>query len=170
LARIYTRTGDDGTTGLIGGKRVSKESPVIEAGGSLDEVNAILGVVRSHPLPAHVDEVLQTIQENLFTIGAELATPEESERRSKFLGDEDVLKLESEIDAFENGLSPLKQFIMPGGTIPGAELHVARAVARRAERQCVSLSRCQKINPRILCYLNRLSDLLFVLARCVNGH
>jgi cob(I)alamin adenosyltransferase len=170
LARIYTRTGDDGTTGLIGGKRVSKEAPVIEAGGSLDEVNAILGVVRSHPLPDHVERVLQTIQETLFTIGAELATPEEAERRGKLLSDEDVLKLESEIDAFEGRLQPLKQFVLPGGTVAGAELHLARAVARRAERQCVSLSRIQQINPRILCYLNRLSDLLFVLARCVNEH
>jgi len=168
LARIYTRTGDDGTTGLIGGKRVSKDSPRIEACGSLDEVNALLGVVRSHALPDRVDKILSIIQEHLFTIGAELATPEGTERKGKELGDEEVRKLESEIDIFEEGLQPLKQFILPGGAPAGGELHLARAVARRAERHCVSLSRFEKINPRILSYLNRLSDLLFVLARYVN--
>jgi cob(I)alamin adenosyltransferase len=168
LTRIYTRTGDDGTTGLIGGKRVSKNSPWIEACGSLDELNALLGVVRSHALPDRVDEVLHLVQDHIFTIGAELATPEGIERSSKGLGDEEVRRLEDEIDALEDSLQPLQRFLLPGGTIAGAELHLARAVARRAERHCVSLSKLEKIPPQILRYLNRLSDLCFVLARFVN--
>jgi cob(I)alamin adenosyltransferase len=168
LARIYTRTGDNGTTGLIGGKRVSKDSPSIEACGSLDELNALLGIVRSHALPDGIDGILQRIQDRLFTIGAELATPEGVEPRKKGLGDEEVRILESQIDEFENKLPPLRQFILPGGMGAAAELHLARAVARRAERHCVSLSRLDKINPQILRYLNRLSDLCFVLARYVN--
>jgi cob(I)alamin adenosyltransferase len=168
LARIYTRTGDDGTTGLIGGKRVSKDSPPIEACGSLDELNALLGVVRSQTLPDGVDKLLQLVQEHLFTIGAELATPEGSERRGKEISDIEVQRLESEIDSLEGSIPPLRNFILPGGASAGAKLHLARAVARRAERQCVSLSRFDKVNPQILRYLNRLSDLLFVLARHVN--
>ncbi len=168
LTRIYTRTGDDGTTGLIGGERVPKDSPFIEACGSVDELNALLGLVRSHPLPDRVDKVLQRVQDRLFTIGAEFATPEGVEPKSRGLDDEEVRSLESEIDAFEEDLQPLKQFILPGGATAGAELHLARAVARRAERRCVSLSRLQQINPQILRYLNRLSDLCFVLARYVN--
>jgi len=168
LARIYTRTGDDGTTGLIGGKRVSKDSPRIEACGSLDELNALLGVVRSHTLPDRVDRELQLIQNDLFTIGAELATPQGVERIDRHIRNEDVQRLEERIDSFEEGLKPLKQFILPGGAGAGAILHLARAVARRAERDCVALSRLEKINPGILSYLNRLSDLCFVLARYVN--
>jgi cob(I)alamin adenosyltransferase len=168
VARIYTRTGDDGTTGLIGGRRVSKDSPCIEACGSLDELNAVLGVVRSHALPHEVDGILRLVQDRLFTIGAELATPEGVERRSEGLGNEEVRNLEKEIDAFEDRLQPLEQFILPGGAAAGAALHLARAVARRAERQCVSLSRLEKVNPQILRYLNRLSDLCFVLARYIN--
>jgi cob(I)alamin adenosyltransferase len=168
LARIYTRTGDDGTTGLIGGKRVSKDSRHIEACGSLDELNALLGVVRSRALPDRVDTVLGRIQDDLFTIGAALATPEGAKQRSTGLGDEKVRDLENEIDAFENSLPPLKQFILPGGKGAGAKLHLARAVARRAERHCVSLSRHAQVAPGILRYLNRLSDLCFVLARYVN--
>ena len=168
MARIYTRTGDDGTTGRIGGKRVSKDSPSVEACGSLDELNAVLGVVRSHALPDSVDKILQLVQDHLFTIGAELATPEGAERRSKELGDEEIRLLENEIDALEDSLPALREFVLPGGVVAGAELHFARAVARRAERHCVSLTRLEKINPKILCYLNRLSDLCFVLARYVN--
>jgi cob(I)alamin adenosyltransferase len=168
VARIYTRTGDDGTTGLIGGKRVSKDSPRIEACGSLDELNALLGIVRSHALPHRVDQVLLRVQDCLFTIGAELATPEGVERRNPEFGDEEVRGLENEIDALEDSLQPLRQFILPGGARAGAELHLARAVARRAERHCVYLSRLEKVSPNILRYLNRLSDLCFVLARHIN--
>jgi cob(I)alamin adenosyltransferase len=168
VARIYTRTGDDGTTGLIGGKRVSKDSPMIEACGSLDELNALIGIVRSNALPAGVDKLLQLVQNDLFVIGAEIATPEGTARKSAGIGDEEVKRLELEIDALENDLTPLKQFILPGGTRAAAELHLVRAVARRAERQCVTLSRLEKAAPQILCYLNRLSDLCFVLARHAN--
>jgi cob(I)alamin adenosyltransferase len=168
LARIYTRTGDDGTTGLVGGKRVSKDSPWIDACGSLDELNALIGVTRSHVLPDRVDNALQIIQENLFTIGEELATPEGSKRSDRWIREEDVRALENEIDFFEAGLQTLKHFILPGGASAGATLHLVRAVARRAERNCVALSRSATINPAILCYLNRFSDLCFVLARYVN--
>ncbi len=168
MARIYTRTGDDGTTELIGGKRVPKDSPCIEACGAIDELNALIGVVRSHELPNSVDSILQLIQDDLFTIGAELANPNGMDRNNPEIGDPEIQRLEREIDAIEKGLEPLRQFILPGGSAPGAEFHLARAVSRRAERQCVTLSRTEKINPSILRYLNRLSDLCFVLARHVN--
>ncbi len=168
MARIYTRTGDKGTTGLIGGRRVPKNSPRIEAGGTLDEVNALLGVVRSYELPAEVAGILHTVQSDLFKIGAEIASPKEVKPQSPQIGDEETRRLERGIDAIEKSLEPLKKFILPGGSAAGAQLHLARAVTRRAERQCVALSRVEKINPAILRYLNRLSDLCFVLARFVN--
>jgi len=168
VAKIYTRTGDDGTTGVIGGKRVSKDSPWTNAGGSLDELSALIGVVRSNALPSRVDEVLQLVQSHLIVIGSEIAAPEGIARRGPQIRDEDVKALESEIDALENDLVPLKQFILPGGGRAAAELHLARAVARRAEREYVALSRMEKASPKVLCYLNRLSDLCFVLARWVN--
>ena len=168
MARIYTRTGDDGTTGLIGGKRVSKDSPCIEVTGVLDELNAQLGVVRSHALPGEVDEILYSVQDALFTIGAELATPEGTDPKSKAIQDEDVQTLEKQIDHIESTLPPLRKFVLPGGTVSGAALHLSRAVARRAERACVALSRIQTVDKQVLRYLNRLSDLLFVLARYVN--
>ena len=168
MARIYTSTGDNGTTGLIGGKRVSKDSPCIEATGVLDELNAQLGVARSHSLPGEVDEILCRVQDALFTIGAELATPEDAKKRSEAIRDENVQLLERQIDRFETMLPPLKKFVLPGGTAPGAQLHLSRAVARRAERACVALSRIQAVDKEIIRYLNRLSDLLFVLARFVN--
>jgi cob(I)alamin adenosyltransferase len=168
LARIYTRTGDDGTTGLIGGKRVPKDSLRVEACGSLDELSALTGIVRSHALPEPVDSILHFVQEHLFIIGAELATPDEEGRQSTEIGDAAVRSLESEIDRIEEKLPPLRQFILPGGSLAGAELHMVRAVARRAERHCVSLSRREKVDPQVLRFLNRLSDLCFVLARYVN--
>jgi cob(I)alamin adenosyltransferase len=168
LARIYTRTGDDGTTGLIGGTRVEKDSLRIEACGSVDELNARIGVVRSHDLPEPVDRILQFVQEHLFVIGAELATPDEGGRKNGGMGEDPIRSLENEIDRMEEKLPPLQQFILPGGSPAGAELHMARAVARRAERHCVSLSRLEKVDPQILRYINRLSDLCFVLARYVN--
>ncbi len=168
MPKIYTRTGDNGTTGLIGGKRVSKDSPIIRACGSLDELNALIGVVRSNSLPAKLDQILQNAQDTLFLIGAEVATPEGTTRTGRGIGDEDVRGLESDIDALGNDLIPLKQFILPGGTRAAAELHLARAAARRAERDCVAVSGLEKAAPTVLCYLNRLSDLCFVLARYVN--
>ena len=168
MVRIYTRTGDDGTTGLIGGKRVPKDSPSVEAGGLLDELNALVGVVLSHPLPDGVAQALRLVQDDLFTVGAELATPGASARAGYRIGDEEIRRLEREIDATEAGLEPLKKFILPGGSPAGAALHLARAVARRTERHCVTLSRTERVSPAVLRYLNRLSDLCFVLARHVN--
>jgi cob(I)alamin adenosyltransferase len=168
LPRIYTRTGDDGTTGLIGGERVMKDSPCIEACGSLDELNAAIGVARSRTLPDNADRVLKLVQEALFRIGTEVASIKESGAERTELAEEEVRNLEREIDAFESGVAPLKQFILPGGTTAGAQLHMVRALARKAERRCVSLSGTEKLNPMILRYLNRLSDLCFVLARYIN--
>lgn len=168
LPRIYTRTGDDGTTGLIGGKRVRKDSPRIEAGGALDELNAAIGVARSRTLPDNADRVLKMVQGILFKIGTELASSNKADEGITRLGEEEIQILEREIDTFESGLSPLKQFVLPGGTITGAQLHLVRTLARRTERRCVSLAGAEKLNPNILRYLNRLSDLFFVLARYIN--
>jgi cob(I)alamin adenosyltransferase len=169
VARIYTKTGDNGTTGLIGGKRVPKDSPVTETVGSLDELNAWLGLVRSLRLPDNIDQSIRCVQEDLFLISAELATPEGAVPRSRGIGDEEIRRVEREIDTLEGNLKPLKQFILPGGSPEGAYLHLTRAVARRAERQCVALSRIGPVNPQILQYMNRLSDLCFVLARYANS-
>jgi cob(I)alamin adenosyltransferase len=168
VARIYTKTGDDGTTGLVGGQRVPKDSVLIETSGSLDELNAIIGLVRVCTLPEGVDKVLETIQNDLLAIGSQISTPEESGISIPCIGDDEVGTLEHEIDVLEERLSPLRQFILPGGSREAAELHLARTVARRAERRCITLSRSSKIDPRILRYLNRLSDLLFLLARYAN--
>jgi len=168
VARIYTRKGDDGTTGLIGGKRVSKDSATIEACGALDELNAVIGVVRCHIMPERIEKVLQTVQESLFAVGAELASPDGGDPQSRRIGEGDIRMLEIEIDALEKSLAPLSHFVLPGGTAPGAHLHLARAAARKSERRCVSVARNGNLNPGILVYLNRLSDLLFVMARYVN--
>jgi len=170
VARIYTKTGDDGTTGRIGGDRVPKDSPYTDAVGSLDELNALIGVVCSLESPGEVRTTLKSLQDDLFLVGAELATPEgvDPKTKSRGIGDEDIRRLEKEIDGIESTLEPLKQFILPGGSVAGSHLHLARAVARRTERDIVALSRVEKISPKILQYLNRLSDLCFVLARYVN--
>ncbi|HTY63903.1 MAG TPA: cob(I)yrinic acid a,c-diamide adenosyltransferase [Acidobacteriota bacterium] len=168
MVRIYTKTGDDGTTGLLGGQRVTKDSPLIEASGSLDELNALIGLVRSHTLPDDVNRVLESIQNDLFTIGTQISTPEESGAKIPGIGNDEIANLEREIDTLEDRLPSLKQFILPGGAKEAAALHLARTVARRAERRCVTLTRSAKLDPRVLCYLNRLSDLLFLLARYAN--
>ena len=170
VARIYTRTGDDGTTGLVGGQRVPKDSPIMEACGTLDELNAQIGVVRSCGLPDDVDTKLQNIQSDLFTIGAQIATPEESNINIQGISDIEVRNLEHEIDALENTLPPLGRFILPGGSSAASALHQARTIARRAERRCVTLSRTGKIDAQVLRYLNRLSDLCFMLARHANQY
>ena len=171
--KIYTKTGDDGTTGLFGGQRVRKDHLRIEAYGTVDELNSLIGTVRSHkPILEAVDQLLNTIQGQLFVLGADLATPDRKERQNfsipRVISD-DVTCLESAIDEFEGELPPLQHFILPGGTQAGALLHVARTLARRAERLIVSL---QFEEPEIgelpVQYVNRLSDLLFVLARSVN--
>jgi cob(I)alamin adenosyltransferase len=168
LTRIYTRTGDDGTTDLIGKQRVAKDSPCIETIGALDELNALLGVVRSSSLPNQVDSVLQDVQEQLFILSAEIATPSTTEPGSIRIGDEDIRNLEAMIDTYDSYLKPLQQFILPGGSPAGAHLHLTRTIVRRVERLCVALFRSVPADPQILRYLNRLSDLCFVLARYVN--
>jgi cob(I)alamin adenosyltransferase len=171
MARIYTRTGDDGTTGLIGGNRVSKHSLRIEAYGSIDELNSLLGLVRSHGLPQRVEEVLSRVQDELFTLAANLAQPGSGAReglRVPPVTSDSIRAMERAIDELEAQLEPLQQFILPGGTIPGALLHLARTVGRRAERCCVALAGVETVDPAVLQYMNRLSDLLFVCARAVN--
>jgi len=172
VTRIYTRTGDDGTTGLIGGKRVPKDALRIEAYGAADELNSLLGVVVSCAPPQEIVRVLVRIQDELFTIGAELAAPVEragARQGVSAIGDDAVALLETEIDRCEAQLQPLTQFILPGGPLPAATLHVARTVARRLERRCISLHHSENLAPALLRYLNRLSDLLFVLARLVSA-
>ena len=168
MTRIYTRTGDDGITGLVGGGRAPKDSPVIETGGDIDELSALIGIARSQPLPDGVDAILQMLQERLLLVGIAIATPEGVTSRIPKIRDEDILELEKEIDALQTQLPPLDSFILSGGSAAGAQLHLTRAVARRVERRCVALSRTSPVAPELIRWLNRLSDLLFALARFVN--
>lgn len=168
--KIYTRTGDAGHTGLFGGARVEKDDPRVEAYGTVDELNSCLGVVRTQrPSPA-TDASLVRIQSDLFTVGAELAcVPGKEEKlRITAIGKADILRLEGWIDESEAPLEPLQHFVLPGGCPSAAELHRARTVCRRAERRTLSASRASAIRPELVVYLNRLSDLLFVLARYEN--
>jgi cob(I)alamin adenosyltransferase len=170
--RIYTRTGDAGDTGLFGGGRVGKDHPRVEAYGAVDELNAVLGWARSVELMPRIDELLVPIQRDLFSIGALLATPipdKVTERLKKArLDDARITELEHAIDAGEAELEPLTSFILPGGTPKSSALHVARTVCRRAERRVVTMADDIEVPPIVLQYLNRLSDLLFVLARVAN--
>ncbi|HQP35982.1 MAG TPA: cob(I)yrinic acid a,c-diamide adenosyltransferase [Polyangiaceae bacterium] len=168
--KIYTRTGDDGSTGLYGGSRLGKDDPRVEAYGTVDELNAWIGEVRSLPAPEGMDGWLEQIQADLFVIGAELACPSGAEERLGLeLVDKDAAEqLERWIDTAEEGLAPLRSFILPGGTRAAASLHVARTVARRAERAVLRASRHAPIRGELIVYLNRLSDLLFTLARRAN--
>jgi len=168
--KIYTRTGDAGETGLFGGARVGKDDPRVEAYGTIDELNACLGVVRTLRASAETDESLLQIQTDLFTLGAELAClpGKEDKLRMDLLSDADITRLEGWIDRSEAPLEPLKNFVLPGGCASAAELHRARTVCRRAERRTLSASRTSPVRPEIVIYLNRLSDLLFVLARYEN--
>jgi len=169
--KIYTKTGDDGETGLFGGPRVRKDDPRIEAYGDVDELNATVGWVRSCEPPDAIDEILRAVQNDLFAIGAELATPDPEAHHMVLIDQVRIAALEQSIDQFEASLSPLKQFILPGGTPAAAALHVARTVCRRAERRIVTLdaSAGRTISREIIVYMNRLSDLLFVLARSANS-
>jgi cob(I)alamin adenosyltransferase len=167
--KIYTRTGDAGETSLFDGTRVSKADSRVDAYGDVDELNAWLGLVRAARLDADLDQPLVRIQQDLFSLGAQLADPAEriADRVLKAsLGDADVERLEILIDRLESELPPLRRFILAGGTTAGAALHVARTVCRRAERRIVSLSPAP--DAVLIKYVNRLSDLLFVLARVVN--
>ena len=170
--KIYTRTGDLGDTGLFGGGRVPKDDPRVAAYGDVDELNSVIGLARSAESIPRVDEVLVGIQRDLFSIGAILATPDLDkmhEQLSKARIDDDRLaELERAIDACDAELEPLKAFILPGGIPKAAALHLARTVCRRAERAVVGLARDTTIPPVVVIYLNRLSDLLFTLARVAN--
>jgi cob(I)alamin adenosyltransferase len=169
--KIYTRTGDGGGTALFGGTRVSKADPRVAAYGEVDELNACLGVVRSQgELSGDVTEMLEHIQKDLFAIGARLADPGDkiAERVTKVaVTDADIARLEHWIDRFDGELPPLRRFILPGGNRAGALLHLSRTVCRRAERAIVGLG-TGSVEPHLLAYVNRLSDLLFVIARAVN--
>lgn len=165
--KIYTRTGDAGMTGLYGGGRVYKSDPRIAAFGAIDELNAQLGVCRAIDLPGEVNLLLGRLQHELFSLGAELSSPAAS-KGLDLLDDGEVAALEQAIDHFEAELAPLKTFILPGGCPASAALHVARAACRRAERDVVALNSVSSVRPAVLRYLNRTSDLLFVLARFAN--
>ena len=169
--KLYTRTGDDGTTALFGGERVRKDALRVEAYGAVDETNAALGLARSLGLDAETDRLLAEIQRDLFDVGADLATPHDAAARSflRLVDDADVAALEGAIDRADRELDPLTQFIVPGGHPASAGLQVARAVCRRAERAVVALMAHEPTGPATLRYLNRLSDLLFALARLVNA-
>lgn len=171
--KIYTKTGDDGQTGLFGGGRVAKDNARVEAYGDVDELNAFIGQARSAVMMPRIDEVLAPIQRDLFSIGALLATPHPEKHKEQLekarITDKRIGQLEQAIDDAEEELEPLKAFIMPGGTAKAAALHVARTVCRRAERKIIALQHTGESVPQVvIVYLNRLSDLLFVLARVAN--
>jgi cob(I)alamin adenosyltransferase len=163
LTKIYTRTGDGGTTGLASGSRVAKDAPRIEVIGAVDELNSALGALLAETLPDAVRACLDDVQHDLFDLGGELSVP-----GHPIMTKSHVERLERELDRFNAGLPPLKDFILPGGARAAALAHVARAVCRRAERRLITLARKQKIAPPLRSYLNRLSDLLFVIARVLN--
>jgi cob(I)alamin adenosyltransferase len=166
LSRIYTRTGDDGSTGLGDGSRVPKDSPRVEAYGTVDELNSVIGMLLAVPgLAPEVTECLTEVQHELFDLGGELCIPGHQVIRA-----EQVARLEETLDKFNDALPPLKEFILPGGGPAAAACHLARTVARRAERRAWTLARAESLNPEVLKYLNRLSDLLFVLARVLARH
>lgn len=170
--KIYTKTGDDGQTALFGGGRVEKDHPRVEAYGDVDELNAFLGMARAVEMMPRIDEVLVPIQRDLFSIGALLATPDHAKMREQLqkarIDDDRIAELERAIDDCERELEPLRSFILPGGTPKSAALHVARTVCRRAERRVVALQRADPLPELVVIYMNRLSDLLFMLARVAN--
>ena len=166
--KIYTRTGDAGETGLLGGARVGKDHPRLRVFGDVDELNALLGMARAHRLPSEIDDVVERIQHELFTVGAELATPDSAQAPDDRISDQHIRQLEVDIDAFEVQLDELTFFIIPAGPIGTTVFHVARCVCRRCERELVALSQEESVRPQLLQYLNRLSDLLFVAARATS--
>jgi cob(I)alamin adenosyltransferase len=168
--RIYTKTGDDGLTGLLGSGRVPKDDVRVAAYGTVDELNAALGVARAMGLDTPADELVAVLQDELFVLGSALADPSPQGPFHHAITPQHVERLESSIDRLEAELEPLSQFILPGGALPAAQLHLARTVCRRAERLAVKLARQpdEDVPKTVIVYLNRLSDLLFVLARAVN--
>jgi cob(I)alamin adenosyltransferase len=166
--KIYTRTGDDGSTGLLGPERVQKDSLRIAAVGALDECNAAIGMARSGISGDDLDRMLEDLQSLLFSAGADLACPIESAKVERVQA-EDVSQLEAAIDRLEDELTPLTAFILPGGTVAAAHIHLARSICRRAEREIVRLSRSEQISSLVLVAVNRMSDLLFVMGRVLNA-
>lgn len=170
--KIYTKTGDKGDTGLFGGGRVAKDHPRVSAYGDIDELNAVIGQARSIEMMPRIDEVLAPVQRDLFALGALLATPDLEKMKEQLekarISDKRIKQLEQAIDDGEEELEPLKAFILPGGTPKASALHVARTVCRRAERAVITLQRDSEVPQLVVIYLNRLSDLLFVLARVAN--
>ena len=170
LTRIYTRAGDAGETSLGDGSRVPKTDLRIEAYGTVDELNSVLGLALAGELPAEFRPWLEQVQNDLFDLGADLSVPLEDDRRERLrVAQGQVERLEELCDLVNGRLEPLKSFVLPGGTEAAARLHVARAVCRRAERHAAALAEAQGANPVALAYLNRLSDLLFILARAANA-
>jgi len=173
LNKIYTRTGDDGSTGLVDGSRLSKDSARVSAYGDVDETNSVIGLVRVHLTHLGLDRILARIQNELFDLGADLATPlpaegqADSEYALRIVASQ-VTQLETDLDTLNADMSALTSFILPGGSAPAAYLHQARTVARRAERMMVTLADNADVNPHALAYINRLSDFLFVAARWCN--
>lgn len=168
LSKIYTRTGDDGSTGLGDGARVSKDSARVNAYGTVDEANSAIGIVLACAVPAEIRGVLVGVQHQLFDLGGELCIPGHAA-----IFDADIQKLEDTLDRFNEPLPPLKDFILPGGGMAAAQAHLARTIVRRAEREVVTLSHHDAVRPEAIRYLNRLSDLLFVLCRVLardSGH
>lgn len=165
LTKIYTRTGDAGTTGLADGSRVAKDAPRIEAIGAVDELNSTIGLLLCEDMPAAIQGCLAGVQHDLFDLGGELSVPGHS-----IMSAAHSQRLEEALDAFNAGLPALKDFILPGGSRAASLSHVARTVCRRAERAVVALNKTDAVAPPLLQYLNRLSDLLFVLARTLNRH
>lgn len=166
--KIYTKKGDSGETSLFGGSRVPKSNERIEAYGTVDELNSFVGLAASYDLSDIGTEYLRKVQELLFTLGADLATPPSSQARIDRVSEKDVTFLEDAIDKLEQDLEPLKNFILPGGSQAGATLHTARTVCRRAERATVACANVDDISETCIKFLNRLSDFLFVIARYEN--
>ena len=175
LSRIYTKTGDQGETALGNGVRVRKDDPRVAAYGSVDELNAVLGLCVVHIADAEMGDLIRTIQNELFDVGADLCVPqpnEEAPGHALRIAPQQAQRLEAAIDRYNEGLQPLRSFVLPGGSPAAAWLHLARTVCRRAERDVVRLAALAAVGPQVVIYLNRLSDLLFVLARVCNdqGH
>jgi cob(I)alamin adenosyltransferase len=173
LSRIYTKTGDKGETALGDGTRVPKNHPRVAAYGAVDELNCVLGLLLTEDTEGSEKDLLRTIQNDLFDVGADLCFPQSKKKPAKSelrVQPEQISRLEKAIDRLNAGLSPLTSFVLPGGRRCAAWCHLARAVCRRAERDVVSLSSQESVNPQIVIYLNRLSDLLFVLARAYNNN
>lgn len=167
--KIYTRTGDKGDTSLFGGQRVPKDALRIEAYGTVDELNSVLGIVRADNHDPEIDRLLARIQDSLFVVGADLATPiAKGEARVRRIAPADAAALEQAIDDLDSRLPPLRTFVLPGGSPVASRLHFARTVCRRAERHVVRLLHAEEVGEAVLVYLNRLSDFLFVLARFAN--